>query len=247
MRFGNVPLIKSSSNSQMQFVLETIMMNESTSSPPRNQPQDSRQRAQTSVENYPLSPIEESNQHGGMIAGARSEHGQRFRGIGSMPEQQQQQQQQSPTRREQQQLPTSRVNNSTTPWASMDPPPKPHAPSSTSGGQTWQISFPTASGNQVRTSNENFIPPQPAPPQYDPNSPSRYQTNNSMFLEEPLRNSSEIVDTKARNIYGGTMGGGVSSPTKNPLSNSMPNGPSAWGNQGQVNPGNYTLPPQPSR
>ncbi|GMH57890.1 hypothetical protein TL16_g02489 [Triparma laevis f. inornata] len=207
---------------------------------------ESRQKAQTSVENYPLSPIEESNQHGGMIAGARSEHGQRFRGIGSMPEQQQQQQQQSPTRREQQQLPTSRVNNSTTPWASMDPPPKPHAPSSTSGGQTWQISFPTASGNQVRTSNENFIPPQPAPTQYDPNSPSRYQTNNSMFLEEPLRNSSENVDTKARNIYGGTMGGGVSSPTKNLLSNSMPNGPSAWGNQGQVNPGNYTLPPQPS-
>jgi len=256
LRFGN---------DKEKFVLETIMMNEQTNNNPPQNPSDSRQRAQTSADNYPLSPIDESNQHGGMIAGARSEHGSRFRGIG-VDSQQRQSYESSPNRVQQQQLPTSRVNNSSTPWASMEPPPRPQAPNnggnvnSAAGGQSWQISFPTADGMQVRTSNEypsasspprtqpNLVPPQPDPPeQYDPNnSPSRFQTNSSMFQDEPLRRSADAeidVSSKARNIYGGTMGGGA----PNPLSNSMPNS-SAWTGQASQpnNPANYTLPPQPS-
>jgi hypothetical protein len=213
-------------NDKEKFILETIHDHENV-----GQDQQQQQHAPNPAA---LSPVQESMTHGGMIAGRTSEHGDRMRVLGDgspsaygqAPAQLPLQQQQAPAGYQQQQQ--------------APPRPQPPAPvgrsetaRSAAGGQAWQISFPTADGNAVRRSNEFAAPPVPAPP--PPTVPA--DQNASAFgidpADDPYAPARKVVDdgfevnARARNIYGGTMGGAgggaaTSPPRSNPMASSLP-------------------------
>eukprot|EP00520_Triparma_pacifica_P002488 CAMPEP_0118659582 /NCGR_PEP_ID=MMETSP0785-20121206/15191_1 /TAXON_ID=91992 /ORGANISM="Bolidomonas pacifica, Strain CCMP 1866" /LENGTH=105 /DNA_ID=CAMNT_0006552701 /DNA_START=464 /DNA_END=777 /DNA_ORIENTATION=+ len=88
------------------------------------QQQQQQQQQQPQNWNQPLSPIDESNQHGGRIAGVGSEHGDRLRNTSpqrqyhnTQPMQQQQQQQQQHP----QQMQQAARTGGAVPWAQMAP------------------------------------------------------------------------------------------------------------------------------
>jgi len=157
-------------NDKEKFVLETITMNEAAMNngggreqgmaqqQQHQQTQQQHQQPQQQYQQQPLSPIDESNQHGGKIAGMGSEHGERLRasdGLKTSPIRQYQStqpMQQSQPLPMQQQQQGARTGGGQAPWASMAAPPMPSAPMvqqrdvsssnnvvRTNAGQAWQI------------------------------------------------------------------------------------------------------------
>jgi len=117
---------------------------------------------------------------------------------------------------------------------------------------------------RVSTSNDydqqggmdiSMPPTMPMTSRTSPARPNNNPADNSMFMEQPMRRSTDGVDMgemgeRARNIYGGTMGGsgggggGGGGGVGHPLSNSMP----SWGYGAQG--GNMQMmqpPPMPSQ
>ncbi len=213
-------------NDKEKYVLETM---EAMNQQPQGQEnQDSRVVSHVTAGGADVSgsiddPYRQMGDHGGPAAGAPSEHGDRFRQL-------------SPVRHNDNsytQAPSTRGRSASPPpnrpapaWSAADPGPRPTAPPR----QDWSLSYPTATGPAHH--RQSFDPPpRPAAPAFDPE-PTVFTNAEPVF---------EVSD-KARNIYGGTLGGSA------PAYSGAPAQPptEAWANQAQSDPPMPARPPVPS-
>ena len=160
-------------NDKEKFVVETISMNEGNG----NRSSDGRASDNENMTeqhpngNFVLSPIDESNQHGGIIAGIGTEHGERMLRksggsiSGSPKRYHNTTQPMQPMQHTQQRQAYNGRNVGDVSWKNMQPPPMPMAPAAADemgserevdvrSGQSWQIKFPTANGVKV---NQNGL------------------------------------------------------------------------------------------
>ena len=228
-------------NDKEKFIVETIAFNA-----------DKPNAAMAPAHNPNLSPIQETNQHGGIAAGVTSVHGDRLHNLSDG----------SPTRdhyRDQYNPPPTIPHHPTQQQQQQHAaPPRPSAPfrsettrstnhHSSTNGQAWQISFPTAHDPNTSRRSDEFAAP-PAPPALDPNASAFLNDGGDPYAPVNHATDEPILSDKARAIYGGTLGGAPSpalAPSAHPMSLSMPSMP-AMPSSPPVAWGDVPLPVQPS-